>query len=208
MNPRSSSPAVPALVLASSSRWRRQLLAASGIEALGVAPVVDEAAIVGPDPVTTAKLRAEAKAVEVSGRHAGALVVGADQVVHLQGETIGKPTDPDDWMNRLQRFRGRPHQLTTAVALAQDGLIVDSFDVHTRVVFRDDVTDAELSAYVSWGEAAGCAGGYMVEGRGVWLVAALDGDYTNVVGLPVFHLVSRLRARGWRLVGGGEARPT
>jgi septum formation protein len=67
------------------------------------------------------------------------------------------------------------------------------------VTMRSDLTDAEIDAYIQLGEARGCAGGYMIERRGAWLVESIDGDWLNVVGLPVLHVVSRLRDRGWRV---------
>jgi len=200
-------PSGAGVVLASTSRWRRSILEAAGVRCATAAPDVDEASIHGSGPVEVAERRALAKAQAVARHHPGALVIGADQVVHLDGEVIGKPASDAEWMRRLVAFRGRTHDLTTAVALVQDGQPNDIFAVHTRVRFRADATDEELAAYIAYGEARGCAGGYMVEQRGVWLVEAVDGDWTNVVGLPVFQLVSRLRARGFRLVADGFGRP-
>ena len=71
--------------------------------------------------------------------------------------------------------------------------------VTTLVTMRADISDEEIDSYIELGEARGCAGGYMVERRGAWLIESIDGDWLNVVGLPVLHVVSRLRDRGWRL---------
>lgn len=186
------------VVLASSSRWRARLLADAGVPCEVVDPQVDEAPIVGSDPVETARLRACAKAEGVAKAHPAALVIGADQVIHMDGICVGKPADDADWFCRLQQLRGRTHLLTTAVAIV-DGAGSEVFSVDTSVRIRADLTDDELHAYVAHGEARGCAGGYMIEKRGAWLVEGIDGDWLNVVGLPVLHLVGRLRARGWRL---------
>ena len=186
------------LVLASSSQWRRQLLEEAGITVHCVAPEVDEEPIVGSSPVETAMLRAEAKAMTVARQRPGALVLGADQVIHLDGEAIGKPPSDEIWRARLVAMRGRTHALTTAVAL-WDGRELEREAVTTMVQFRSDITDAELDAYIACGEAKGCAGGYMVERRGAWLVESIDGDWLNVVGLPVLKVVGMLRARGWRM---------
>ena len=78
------------------------------------------------------------------------------------------------------------------------------FDETSSVRVRDDVSDEELRTYVALGEASGCAGGYMVEGRGSWLVEHVSGDWNNVIGLPVGAIVSRLRRRGWRVPEQGE----
>ena len=186
------------IVLASTSRWRLQLLTDAGITAEAIDPDVDEPTIVGNGPIETARLRAIAKASTVGSMRPEALVIGADQVIHLDGETIGKPSDLDEWRQRLVAMRGRDHQLTTAVALHEAGEI-EVFETTTVVRFRAELTDAEINRYIRHGEAKGCAGGYMVERRGAWLIEEVRGDWLNVVGLPVLALVGRLRARGWRM---------
>lgn len=210
------------IVLASGSRWRLALLDQCGLSCRAVSPQVDEAAIVASTPRATAMARARAKAREVGLTNPQALVIGADQVLWEEGpgggEAIGKPVDGEDHLMRLRRLRGQRHQLCTAVCLWAPPELggVEEFDVITEVRMRADPSDEELLAYVGYGEASGCAGGYMVEGRGAWLLEGLDGDYFNVVGLPVFSLIQRLRARGFRLgadgraslsLGGGEPRP-
>ena len=186
------------VVLASTSQWRRQILADAGVDAAAVDPGVDESLLVGNGPVETAQMRAAAKARAGANLRPDALVIGADQVVHLDGEAIGKPVDEADWYARLASMRGRSHQLTTAVALV-DEANEEAFHVTTAVRLRADVSDEEIRHYIRHGEASGCAGGYMVERRGAWLVESVDGDWLNVVGLPVLAVVGRLRARGWRM---------
>ena len=215
----------PIIVLASTSPWRRHLLEEAGLSCLGVAPEVDESAIRGAHPVETARARARAKARAVAHRHPQQLVLGADQVLWLSasadagdgegqaeagGETIGKPRDDADWLDRLRALRGRSHMLTTAVALVAPPELGgdEELEVTTRVRLRSDLEEEDLRAYVAWGEARGCAGGYMVERRGAWLVESCDGDWHNVIGLPVLPLIGRLRARGWRLHPDGRAWPS
>ncbi len=187
------------------------MLADAGIPCVALPADIDESSIAAHDPVETARLRALAKARDVSRRHPEALVLGADQVLWMAGdaEAIGKPEDEQAWLARLRQLRGRRHELTTAVALVGPGRLggEEQKQVHTGVRFRADVTDDELRAYVAWGEAAGCAGGYMVEKRGAWLIESLDGDWSNVVGLPILVVVGMLRARGWRLDGQGRGGP-
>ena len=218
-NPSPSDPGAlptPTLLLASSSRWRRQLLEDAGLACGIVAPELDEDAVWGVDPVDTARARARAKALEVAERHPHALVIGADQVLWEPdasqgpgGEAIGKPPDLALWRARLLALRGRWHGLTTAVYLAAPAALGgdEAFEEHSRVHMRADASEAEVDAYIAWGEARGCAGGYMVERRGAWLVQAVEGDWHNVVGLPVLALVGRLRARGWTLGSGGQGQP-
>jgi len=184
-----------ALVLASTSEWRLQLLRDAGIQAMAIGSQVDESQWVGETPIQTAELRARAKAEAVVAGNPEFWVLGADQVIHLDGETIGKPESDDVWRQRLQAMRGRTHDLTTAVAL-WDSEKWEVRAVTTRVRFRADLTDAEIDAYIKSGEARGCAGGYMVERRGAWLVESIEGDWSNVVGLPVLTVVGMLRDRG------------
>lgn len=231
-------PYIQPVVLASTSPWRLQLLRSTGLAVEGVDHAVDEEAIQLADPRELAVARALAKARDVQarlvgeGRLGGALVVGADQVAWLQGEAVegephgdpdgpsrveifGKPPSPEAWRERLRCLRGRVHTLSTGVALvggppASPGgpPRQEAFCVDSRVRFRGDLSDEELDAYVACGEARGCAGGYMVEGRGAWLIEEVEGDWNNVVGLPVFELLGRLRARGVHLgdVLGGAGR--
>lgn len=175
------------------------MLKDAGIEAEGVAPDVDEATIVGAIPEETARHRAVAKAIEVSARLTDRLVIGADQVAHLDGQPFGKPTSTEDWRERLRALRGKAHTLTTAVALAEGGALAESFSVDTRVSIRGDLRDEEIEDYIASGEGLPCAGGYMAERRGAWLVERIDGDWQNVIGLPLFPLLARLRVRGYRL---------
>ena len=186
------------VILASTSRWRRSLLEDAGISCEALDPCVDESTIVGKDPVDTSRLRAEAKANSIARQYPEALVIGADQVIELDGLTVGKPMDDQDWRARLESLRGRTHDLTTAVAIAE-GQAIEVFHLTTQIRFRADLTDEEISAYIAHGEARGCAGGYMVERRGAWMVESVSGDWLNVVGLPILPLIGRLRARGWRL---------
>jgi len=184
------------LVLASTSPWRARILADVGIPCEVLAPTFDEAAVEGPDPVDLAVRRARGKALSVAGLPPGAWVLGADQVAHLDGEPFGKPLDPEDHRRRLRALSGRLHTLTTAVCLVADGVPYELL-AHTHLRFRV-LPDDEIDAYVASGDGSGCAGGYRAEGPGAALIEAVDGDWFNVVGLPVFPLVGLLRRLGWR----------
>jgi septum formation protein len=190
------------LVLASGSVWRWKLLTAAGIPCRPIAPNVNEKAIIEATPAATARARAGAKARAVAeGLGAECLVIGADQVVHLEGCILGKPPDRGAHLSMLMELRGRQHELVTAVSLVRAGPEVGEgrdFDVRTRLTMRGDLSDDELRAYVACGEASGCGGGYMIEALGAQLFEAVDGDWNNVVGLPLFRLISELRGLGWR----------
>jgi septum formation protein len=190
------------IVLASGSVWRKGLLEAVGIGCSTYPPDVDESAIVGDTPRDVARARAAAKAAAVAPRiEPGAVVIGADQVVHLEGRILGKPRDQQAHLSMLRGLRGRRHELITAVALFRSGpkaLLHRRFEEITHLRMRADLTDAELEAYVACGEASGCGGGYMVESLGAQLFEGVEGDWYNVVGLPLFALIGELRSMGWR----------
>lgn len=186
------------LVLASTSSWRRGLLEAAGLVVEGVAPGVDERACELSEPVALARALALQKAQAVARRRPDDLVIGADQVAHLDGDVFGKPTDPADHRARLASLVGRTHQLVTGVALV--GPMGERvFHETTRIRFRADIEPAELDRYVASGEGSGCAGGYEAEHRGAWLIEAIEGSWSNVIGLPLERLITELRDLGYRL---------
>ena len=185
------------IILASSSTWRLKLLNDAGIPATSQSAQINEYDIQGSDPVDIALKRATAKAFDVASAHPEALVIGADQVVYLDGQLFEKPKSALEWRQRLRLLRGQAHHLSTAVTLVQ-GDTIDQFVETTLVYFRAEIDEAHLDAYVSHGEAWGCAGGYMMEGHGAWLIERIEGDWQNVIGLPIFPLITRLYQLGYR----------
>ena len=199
------------LVLASTSPWRLGLLESVGFAPLSIDPNVDEAKIVDSKPIKTAKLRAEAKATSafeqlkmgtlIEPAEAG-VIVAADQVVYLGDVIFGKPQDRTVWFKRLKLLRGKEHGLTTAVNIVvfKEGKLTQriAFEETTKIHVHPDLTDEELWSYVEDGEASSCAGGYMVERKGAWLISHMDGDYSNVIGLPIPSLLRRFRELGLR----------
>lgn len=186
------------IYLASSSIWRASILKNAGMTVDILPPDVDEYSILAAHPVQTAQLRAIAKGESVIGQCSpDDVLISADQVVYIGTEMFGKPTDDEEWFSRLCRFRGSSHDLTTAVSVFFHGKRTD-IQEHTKVWFRGDVSDQELRKYISDGEARGCAGGYMVEQKGSWLIDRVQGDWLNVVGLPLFSILGELRTLGWR----------
>lgn len=188
--------AITPIVLASTSPWRLQMLRQAGVVVEGVAPGVDEAST-EPDPASRALELAERKARAVCARRPEALVLAADQVVTDGTAIWGKPRDPADHLARLLAMRGGAHDLITGWVLI--GAQVERRGVaRTRMWVRGDLTDAELAAYVATGEGSACAGGYAVEGRGAFLFERFDGDWFNILGLPLLDVMSALRDLGWR----------
>jgi septum formation protein len=139
------------------------------------------------EPEAVAAENARRKALAVSGP----LVLGADTVVALDGEILGKPRDAAQAVEYVGRLAGRSHHVIGGIALARDGeLIADAVDV-TEVVFRALSAD-DVEAYVETGEWEGRAGGYAIQGAGAALVRSITGDYLNVVGLPLARLLDLL----------------
>lgn len=184
------------LVLASGSVWRQKVLESAGVRCEALASGVDEEAVTLRDPCELARTLARLKAQAVAARRPGALVIGADQVAHMAGECFGKPKGPEDHLARLKRLRGRTHELVTGVCIVGPES-EDIFDVRTKVRFRSDLTDGDLKAYVASGEGAGSAGGYEAEHRGAVLIDRIEGDWFNVIGLPLYRVLPVLRERGW-----------
>lgn len=190
------------LTLASQSAARRQLLADAGLVFDAVSSTVDEdrlkAGLIaqGHSPSEIALALAEAKAVDVS-RHTSGLVIGADQTLDFKGWLYDKPRDLDDLRAHLTAFRGNPHHLHAAVALAQDGVVVwralETATLHVR-----DFSDDFLDAYIAREGAAvlGCVGGYRIEGQGLQLFDRIKGDYFTILGLPMLGLLDELRNQG------------
>lgn len=198
--PMTHQPHMPDLILASTSRWRRQMLLDVGVDVQTEAPEVDERAFTADGPVELATLLARKKAEAVAARHPSAMVLGADQVVWDGCEVFGKPRDSADHLARLCAMRGESHELVTAVCLLGPDLDVSLLE-RTKMTVRADLSDEELAAYVVSGEGSGCAGGYAVEGRGLFLFERIEGDWHNVIGLPLMRVLDVLRARGWRYGG-------
>jgi septum formation protein len=186
------------LVLASASPRRLELLRSAGIE-----PVVDPADIPEiPDPALTPKenaaLLARSKAEAVAARRPDDVVLGADTIVTIDGQLLGKPEGEREARAMLERLGGRRHRVITGVALmpprgaAWSAL---SLAVTTAVVFRP-FTAAELDAYLATGEWRDKAGAYGIQGHAAAFVRAVVGSYTNVVGLPLCEVVETLRKVG------------
>jgi septum formation protein len=136
------------------------------------------------DPREVALENARRKALAVPGE----LVLGADTDVALDGEVLGKPRDAAHARELIGRLAGRRHEVVGGIALASGGSLVASDVVVTAVEFRA-LDQATIDWYVATGEWEGRAGGYAIQGRGAALVAGIEGDYLNVVGLPLARLL-------------------
>jgi septum formation protein len=142
------------------------------------------------EPAAVARENARRKAAAVRGR-AGSLVLGADTLVAVDGDVLGKPADAAQARTFLERLAGREHEVVGGIALARAGEVVaDAVEV-TIVRFRP-LAAGELDWYLGHEEWRGRAGAYAIQGRGAALVERIEGDYLNVVGLPLARLLSLL----------------
>lgn len=184
------------LVLASTSPQRRAILEQLRIPFDVVAPEYEEHDPPDADPVELVRAHAEGKARSV--HVVGATTLGVDTTVHLGDRLYGKPADAPAARQMLGELAGQTHLVLSGLCLLGTGLVVVEHAI-TRVTFRD-VPEPEIDAYLAAGEWRGRAGGYAIQGLGGRLVAGIDGDYLNVVGLPGALLVDVLTARAPKLL--------
>jgi septum formation protein len=192
----------PRLILASSSRYRRDLLERLRVSFDVIAPGVDETPLDGEAPEATAVRLSIAKARAAGAQAPGALVIGSDQVATCDGRQIGKPGTHDNARAQLQAMRGKSVEFHSALCLldGRSGKMQFS-DVITRVQFRD-LDDAEIEAYLLAETPYDVAGSAKSEGLGITLVDAIHSDDpTALVGLPLIELSRMLRAAGFPLLG-------
>ena len=192
--------AAPRIVLASGSPRRRELLRRVGITEFDVVvPRADETAPAGLSARDTVACIARRKAEAARELTAGDdLVITADTMVFHDGERLGKPRDEADALRMLTALSGARHTVCTGVTVRR-GDRLNCFTVATDVYFRQ-ASEAELSAYVRSGEPMDKAGAYGIQGLGALLVERIDGDYYNVMGLPLLPLSGALREFGVRLL--------
>jgi septum formation protein len=191
------------LVLASGSQTRLGLLEAVGIPVQVEKPAVDERAIATPmeaarvSPSRVAAALARAKALDVSRRNPGRVVLGGDQTLSLAGGFLHKPKDRADAAHQLMRLSGVEHRLHAAVALVRDGRRLASFTQTARLTVRP-LSDDMITRYL---DAAGdsvfaSVGGYQLEALGAHLFARVTGDHSTILGLPMQRTLQALRHLG------------
>jgi septum formation protein len=180
------------IVLASGSPRRRDLLEGLGWDFETAVSDVDESALPGETPEALCVRLAEAKASAVAESrnlvhsHENTLVIGADTIVLVDGSVLGKPRDKLDSVSMVRRLQGRAHEVLTGLVLIWGKTVMRGLE-RTTVRFRP-LDDAAVRAYADTGEGMDKAGAYAVQGKGALLVSAVEGDYFNVVGLPLCRL--------------------
>lgn len=177
------------------------LLERAGVAFRSVSPAVDEKRLISSNPqwapAEASRRLASAKAVDVSRRFPRAIVIGADQVLALEGTIFGKPADRTECRKQLERLRGRQHQLISTVVCAVDGHPIWSCREAAAMAMRD-FSEQFLEDYLDRaGPAAfSSVGGYQLEGLGIQLFDSVDGDYFAILGLPLVPLLNHLRFLG------------
>lgn len=188
---------MPRLVLASTSVYRRQLLARLQVPFVCEPPRVDEDAVkrVGLAPLAIVQELARQKARAVAGRCTDAIVIGSDQAAVLDGAILDKPGTAANAHAQLRALAGREHQLLTAVAIAHPAGLVEFVD--TTTLAMRTLTAAEIERYVAAESPLDCAGSYKIEGLGITLFERVTSDdQTAITGLPLLRLGRELRALG------------
>lgn len=187
------------LILASASAGRAELLGRTGI-AFEVMPSDCAETTNTSDPEEHVRELALRKAQSVARGTEHAIVIGADSVVELDGEILGKPEGEDGARSMLARLTGRTHRLLTGLAIvnSDDGSTYSGIEV-TRVHMRR-LSTAEIDEYVASGEPLGKSGSYELQGLGATIIDGIEGDFSNVVGLPMAHLARALMQFGVSLL--------
>jgi septum formation protein len=172
------------LILASGSPRRKELLTAVGWEFEAITAGIDESVKPGEDPATYVQRLALSKAKAVAAKLGQGLVLGADTTVVVDHHILGQPVDDEDARRMLQMLNGRWHEVLTGVALVRiAGQSRVEYET-TRVRFAKMI-DSEIDWYISTGEARGKAGAYGIQGAAGLFIEEIEGDYFNIVGLPI-----------------------
>lgn len=192
---------MPQLILASQSQSRRGMLEAAGVRFTTIPAHLDERAVeaaLGEAAAETLALAlAGAKACAVSAIHAADLVLGSDSLVVSGGRRFDKPASREEAADHLRWFSGKEMELHSAAALARGGAVVWGHADKARLLVRrldEDFIAGYLDA--EWPEVAGCVGVFRIEGRGVHLFEAIDGDHFTVLGMPLLPVLGALREQG------------
>lgn len=189
------------LILASQSASRRAMFDAAGVRYQAVPADLDERAVEAPldgtPPPEIALALAEAKARAVAAHHSGALVLGSDSLVEVEGRRFDKPANIADAAAHLRFFSGRTMQLHSAAALVRDGVVVWHHAETARLQVRS-LSEVFIADYLAaeWPAVAGCVGVFRIEALGVQLFETIEGSHFTVLGMPLLAVLAALRDHG------------
>jgi septum formation protein len=191
------------IVLASASPRRQELLRNAGFSFTVQPADIDEAPLAGESALECAKRLAREKALAVFQNNPKSFVLGADTVVAVDDLILGKPRDAKDAARMLRLLSGRTHAVITGVCVVEP-VVGGQWSVvsHTRIassttfVTMCEISDDEIRDYIATGEPMDKAGAYAIQGRAACWIPRIEGDYSNVVGLPVALVYAMLRERG------------
>jgi septum formation protein len=184
------------IILASTSRWRREILSYTGIPFSVVASEYEEDMTLPLPPSTLVRRFALGKALTVAKDNPNSIVIGADSVLTFRGKTLGKPKSAREARAMLRRWSGNGGMVLTAFAIVGEGGKKRVVCVNrTRVHFRR-LTNSEIDTYVKTGEAQTGAGAFTISGKAAHFVDRIEGDFYTIVGLPLATLVVELRKFG------------
>lgn len=188
--------ASPRLILASSSPRRHELLAQVGLSFEVLPAHIDETRGAAEDPAKYVQRLALEKAEAIHAVHAGAFVIGADTTVEIDGHALEKPVNRADAERMLRTLAGRTHHVHTGIAVLSPGS--QRTHLETTSVTFGVIEDAELERYLDSGEPYDKAGAYGIQGYAARWIPRIEGDYFNVMGLPLAATVRLLRELGYR----------
>jgi len=184
------------IILASKSKGRKKLLEQIGLTFSTEVSDYEEDMSLTSTPTKLVKILSQGKARAVARRHKGTIVIGADSVCVLENKILGKPRDEADARAMLQSMSGKTHTIISGLTVIDTELNKEATVVaETQVHFRR-LTKEEIDEYVTSGEPLTCAGSYAIQGEGATLVKKIEGEHSNVVGLPLSKLKTILRSFG------------
>lgn len=187
------------LILASKSKSRQKLLSSAGIKFKTVPADINESLILKkhPDTMEASLILAEEKAKKVSAEYPESLIIGADQIMELEGKQFSKPSTLKEAEKHLKQMRGKTHLLVNGIVVVKNGLTLWKYTSVVKITFRN-FSDEFLNYYLKSAGEDIChsVGAYYLEELGSQLVEKVDGDYFSVLGLPLLPLFEYLRSSG------------